>query len=348
MREIWHRQRWWVARLAMLPVHIFFFSIVVFFLVRSIPGNPVLAMTGGQVTHAMYLKLQRSLGLDGSEFQQLRTFLWHTVRLHLGDSIVSGRPVTSDVKLLLPDTLELAILGLAVAVVIALTGAYLVVLHPRNPASRLLSGYSRAAAAVPDFCLGVAGIFIFYATLHWAPAPLGLVSSNLTTPKRLSGFPLLDALLRGQGTVFLSIVEHLILPVAVLSLANAPILMKLLIRSLQEAVDAPPTRFRIATGASRATVVISMYRRALPAAVTMLGTMFGYLLGGAVVLEALFGFSGMGQYAVNAVNSKDFVALQGFLLVVGSLSLLVFFLVDLANMFLDPRRRAGVRQEVAV
>jgi peptide/nickel transport system permease protein len=332
----------------MLPVHIFFFSIVVFFLVRSIPGDPVLAMTGGQVTHAMYLKLKRSLGLDGSMMEQLRTFLDHLLHLQLGNSIVSGRPVTTDMKLLLPNTLELGILGLAAAVVIALVGAYFVVLHPQNPVSRVLAGYSRAAAAVPDFCLGVAGIFVFYATLHWAPAPLGLVSTNLNLPTRITGFPLLDALLRGQGTVALSIVEHLILPIAVLSLANAPILMKLLIRSLQEAVDAPPTRFRIATGASRPTVIVSMYRRALPAAVTMLGTMFGYLLGGAVVLEALFGFSGMGQYAVNAVNSKDFVALQGFLLIVGSLSLLVFFLVDLANMFLDPRRRAGTRQEVAI
>jgi ABC-type dipeptide/oligopeptide/nickel transport system permease component len=292
--------------------------------------------------------MKKNLGLDGTLIHQLQTFLSHTVRLQFGDSIVSGRPVIKDVQLLLPATLELAVLGLLGAVVVALLGAYLVVLHPRNLASRLLALYARAAAAIPDFCLGVTGIFIFYATLHWAPPPLGLVSTNLSLPTKITGFPLLDALLRGQGSVAASIVGHLILPVAVLALANAPVLMKLLIRSLEDSVDAAPTRFRIATGASRPMVVISLYRRALPAAVTMLGTMFGYLLGGAVVLESLFGFSGMGQYAVNAVNSKDFVALQGFLLVVGALSLVVFLLVDVANMLLDPRRRAGTRQEVTV
>ena len=85
-----------------------------------------------------------------------------------------------------------------------------------------------------------------------------------------------------------------------------------------------------------------MYRRALPATVTMMGTLFGYLLGGAVILESLFGFTGMGQYLVDAVNSKDFISLQASLLVVGALSLLVFLLVDLVNMFLDPRRKPGV------
>ena len=118
--------------------------------------------------------------------------------------------------------------------------------------------------------------------------------------------------------------------------------MKLLISGLEEAVDAPATRFRIASGAPRRVVMLRLYRRALPATVTMLGTLFGYLLGSAVIIESLFGFTGMGQYMVEAVNAKDFVAMQGFLLAVAVISLTVFLIVDLVNMSLDPRRKPGV------
>lgn len=339
------RNRWWLTRLAVLPLHLLAFSVVVFFLVRMIPGDPILTMTDGEISPEKYAEAQAALGLDGSLLEQFARYIGQIVRLDLGNALMSGRPVVSDIQLRLPATLELALIGLVAVGTFTLVSAYVMVMRPKNPVSRVLRAYARAAGAVPEFVIGVAAIFIFYATLQWAPAPLGRVPSNLRMPESVTGMPLLDSVLRGQWDVAWSMSGRLVLPIMVMALGHSAVLIKLLSRSLDEALEAPPTRFRIASGAPRFVVVVSMYRRALPAAATLYGVMFGNLIGGAVILEALFGFSGMGRYAIDAVNTSDIVALQGFLLVVAVLTLVVFLLVDLTNMLLDPRRRPGVRME---
>lgn len=334
---------WWVRRLAILPVHLLIFAVVVFFLVRLIPGDPVSVLSGGQpMTPAQYAAARDSLGLSGSIITQLRVYLEHVVTLQLGNSLISGTAVLPEMSTRLPETVELAVLAMTVSS--ALTGAlgFLVVLRPRYVVSRAVASYSRAAGAISDFCLGVAGIFLFYSVLHWAPAPIGRYDTLLNAPTRTTGFPLLDALLSQDHVLTASILTHLWLPVGVLVVAYAPMLVKLFVRSLQQAKDAQSTTFRVASGASRRMVMVSVARRALPATVAMFSTIFGFMLGGAVVVEQLFAIPGMGEYAVQAVTRSDFVALQGFLLIVGALSLLVFFLVDVVNMLLDPRRRPGV------
>jgi ABC-type dipeptide/oligopeptide/nickel transport system permease component len=341
------RQRWWVGRIAVLPIHMLLFAFVVFFLVRSIPGDPVISVTGGQITPAVYASVKHALGLDGSMLQQLGSYFKSVITLDLGNSMLSGRSVISELIVRFPATLELALMGLIAVLIVSLIGAYLVVMYPTSVLSRALRAYARTAGAIPEFCVGIALIFVFYAVLHWAPAPLGRVSPELSEPTRVTGMPFLDSVLTGNWADVRSMAGHLVLPITVEVVAQSAVLLRLLVSGLEEAVDAPPTRFRIASGAPRSLVVLSVYRRALPAMVTMLGTLFGYLLGGAVILESLFGFTGMGQYMVDAVNSKDLVAMQGFLLAVAAISLVVFLAVDLVNMVLDPRRKPGVQIEEA-
>lgn len=340
------RHRWWVTRLVVLPLHMLAFSIAVFFLVRLIPGDPVSQITGGQPVPPEQLEAAReSLGLSGPLWQQFAHYLQKIVTLDFGESMITGEPVLSNLLTRLPETVEIAVVALLGSVLVTVLAGFLIVLRPGNPASRVLLPYARAAGAVPDFILGVAGIFVFYFVLRIVPAPLGRFDPLLETPGRITGFPAVDALLAGRFDVLASMATHLALPVAVLVLAYAPLLMKLFVRALEDSVDAAPTRFRIATGASRRAVLLSVARRAAPSTVAMAGTLFGYLLGGAVVVEQLFSMPGMGQYAVNAVNSSDLVALQGFLLVIAAVSLLVFLAVDIVNMLVDPRRRPGLSEE---
>ncbi|MFT4087691.1 MAG: ABC transporter permease [Gordonia sp. (in: high G+C Gram-positive bacteria)] len=347
MRSRLGAQRWWIMRVLALPVHLLAFAIAAFFLVAAIPGDPVVALTGGQVTKANYAAIQHSLGLDQGLFSQLLHFLNNLLHLDFGTSIASGRSVASEFATRVPATVELALMGIVGVTVASLGGALLVITRPRNIISRLLRVYARTAGALPEYCLAVAGIFVFYATLHWAPAPLGRLSPTLAAPSPITHFPFLDALLSADGPVIASEAAHLALPVIVLVIANSPVVLRLLVHQLEVAVEDPATRFRAAAGASWLMVTVSMYRRALPGTVTMLGAVFGYLLGGAVVMEALFGLGGMGQYAVDSVNSADVVAMRSFLMVVAALSLTVFLLVDITNMVLDPRRRPGVRAGVA-
>ena len=338
-------QRWWVTRVLALPVHLLAFAVVAFFLVAAIPGDPVKALTGGQVTASNYAAIKRGLGLDQGIFAQLLHFLHQMVTFNFGVSIASGRPVSTEFATRLPVTVETALLAIAGVVIVSFGCALLMLVRPSDPLSRLLRLYARTAGALPEYCLAVGGIFLFYSILHWAPAPDGLLSPNLVAPNAITGLPLLDAILGNDGPAFWSEVQHLALPVVVLVIANVPVVLRLLVHQLEVAAVDPATRFRAASGAGRVMVIVSMYRRALPSTVTMLGAVFGYLLGGAVIMEDLFGLGGMGQFAIDAVNSDDVVAMRSFLMVVAALSLTVFLLVDIANMMLDPRRRPGVRAE---
>ena len=346
MSAIWHRQSWWLKRLAMLPVHLFLFAIVVFFLVRLIPGDPVRVISGGQtMTPEQYDAARESLGLTGSIFSQLGRYLGNVLTLDFGNSIVNGAGVLDEMTRRLPETVELALLAMIVSSLLTLVLGFFVVLRPRNPVSRVIGSYARAAGAIPDFCLGVAGIFVFYSVLHWAPAPIGRYDTMLNPAPKVTGFPLVDALLSSDTILLGSMAAHLWLPVLVLVIAYAPMLLKLFIRSVEQAKDAQATKFRIASGASSSMVLRSIARRALPSTIAMFGTIFGFMLGGAVIVEQLFALPGMGEYAVQAVTRSDFVALQGFLLIVAAVSLVIFLLVDIVNMILDPRRRPGAVPE---
>jgi ABC-type dipeptide/oligopeptide/nickel transport system permease component len=339
--------RWWWGRLAVLPVHLLVFVVLTFILIRLMPSDPVRAMLGQNYTPEGYAALQEKLGLAGSLPAQLWHYLVNLVHFDLGNSLFTGRPVLSELSTRLPSTVELAFLGLIASVVISLVASYVAALHPRSLVGRIVRGYAAAAGAVPEYVLAVGGILLFYSTLHVVPPPLGRLTTGVPIPPAKTNFPLLDAALDGNFVAVSDEIAHLMLPVAVMAIAHSALLVKLLISGLDEAVEAGPTRFRIATGASRRAVLMSVYRRAAPSAITMCGVLFGYLLGGAVILETLFGFNGIGAYAVDAVNSGDFIALQGFLLVVATLSLLVFLAVDLVNMIVDPRRRPGVSTEAS-
>lgn len=335
------RQRWWVARVLALPVHLLVFTVLSFALVRSMPGDPVLVLLGQNYTPEGYAALQADLGLDGTVLEQFRGYLGQLLTLDLGNSIATGRPVLTELAERLPQTLELAGLGLFFAVLTSTVAALFAVLRPTNVFSRAVRVYARTAGALPEYVVAIAALFFCYAVLHVAPAPVGRIAPELPAPATVTGFPLLDTVLQGYWPATASMVAHLVLPVLVMVIAHSALLTRMLLAGLDEAVDNSQTRFRIASGAKRSAVVTSMLRRAAPPAVTTTGTLFGYLLGGAVVIESLFGLSGLGGYAVDAVSASDVVAMQGFLLVIAALSLVVFLAVDLVNMSVDPRRRPG-------
>jgi ABC-type dipeptide/oligopeptide/nickel transport system permease component len=343
MQGFFGRNGWWIVRVGALPMQILVFTILVFLMVRAIPGDPIEIVTGGQYTPEVYATIQHAMGLDGTMTEQLQRYLIKVAQLDLGESLISGRSILEDLVLKLPATFELALLALIGVLALTFFGSYLAVIYPSNWVSRGLMAYVRTAGAIPEFALGVAAIFFFYATLHWAPAPLGRLSPFIDAPPAITHMPLVDALLSGDGSTIRSMLAHLALPIWVMVIAHAPVLMKLLIADLEAAIDAPPTRFRIASGAGRLTVMLSLYRRALPPTVTMIGNMFGHLLGGAITIEILFGFDGMGKFALDALMSADLAVMQSLMLVVAVISLVVYLLVDLVNMLLDPRRRPGKR-----
>ncbi|MEK6312274.1 MAG: ABC transporter permease [Curtobacterium sp.] len=341
MLDVLRRNRWWLTRVAMLPVHLAVFTLVIFLLLRLVPGDPITSVLGPNYTQQAYDSMQRSLGLDGSLWQQFARYVGALLHLDLGTSIQTGASVSHELGDRLPGTIELAVQGLSLTIVVSVVLAHVTVFHPRSIVAKVVTTYSRAAGALPEFVLAVAALFVFYTVLHWAPAPLGRLSTDLPTQTTLTGFPFLDSVLQAYWPGVVSMAAHLVIPLAVMTLAQSAVVVRILVSSLHTAVDDPATLFRVSTGAGRFATTASIYRRAAPPVVTMVGQMFGYLIGGTIVLETLFGFAGVGQYAVKAVQTNDYPAMQGFLLVIAALTLLVYLAVDLVTMAIDPRRRPG-------
>lgn len=337
------KHRWWAGRVAVFPLHILTFAVATFFLVRLVPGDPARTVAGPDAPFEVYQQIREEMGLNGSIFAQLGDYLGGLLTFDLGNSLLNGRSVSAEIFDRLPGTIELAVMSFVILVSVSLLLSLVVVLRPAGILARIITGYSQIAGAIPEFVLAVAGIFLFYATLQWVPAPTGRVSPGIRQPESITGLPLFDSVLHGRWEVTGSILAHLVLPISVLVLAIAPLLLKQLLSALDEAVTAPATLFRVASGAPKGTVLLSLYRRALPPTVALMGAVFGTLLGGTVILESLFGLGGLGTYAVQSVNGNDFVALQGCLLVVAIISMTVFLLVDLTNMLLDPRRKPGAK-----
>lgn len=337
------RNRWWIVRTLMLPVHIALFATLSFFLVRLLPGDPVLqALDDGQeITPEAYARMAEIMGLGGNIMDQLVVFWSRLLRFDLGVSFASNRPVWSEIFSRLPATLELATLAIfgTTLLCFALGLIYLVV--ENRTIQRLLHFYAKLAGSVPDFAVAIFGLVVFYLWLRVLPPPIGLLDPGLSQSP-ITGAPLLDALLSGNWQVFSSIVRHLILPIGVMVLVYTPTIWRQFLFSLDAAARAPCTLFRISAGATRSSIYGSLIRRSSSSMIVMIGALYGGLIGGTVVLQQLFNLGGLGRYAVDAVNAVDFLVLQGILIVIAATSLIVFFLVDIVNMVLDPRRRPGV------
>ncbi|MEO9329448.1 ABC transporter permease [Gordonia aurantiaca] len=337
----------WVGRAAgRAIVNFLIFVVAAFFLVQLIPGDPLVSSSGGRLTGEALDKARESYGLNGTLISQFWSYLTSLFGFDLGESIATGRPVAEDMATRIPATLELIGTGLFFACLVALPMSYFVVTHPTNRFSKVLRSYASSAGAIPEYVVGILFLFVFFATLAWVPAPSGRLDPILMPPPEVTGFPILDAFIAGDTEAATSYISHLILPVAVMVVSHTAILVKSLILALDTEIDDPATRFRIASGAPRRVVILSVYRRALPSAVAMLGMIFGLLLGGAVVLESLFGLGGLGQYAVDAVRASDVFALRSFLVVIAGLCLIVYFLTEVATGLLDSRRRDSRNQEV--
>jgi ABC-type dipeptide/oligopeptide/nickel transport system permease component len=340
------RNQWWLARIGRLPVDVVVFATIAFFLVRLLPGDPVvvaLSSRGTAYTEEEFLATQVAMGLDGSLWDQFVRFWAGAVTGDLGTSLVSGLPVVQEVLVRLPSTVELILLGLGSALVAAIALGFLYIRFASDRLRNAIRTYASFATSVPVFVVAIIGIVVFYVILEWLPAPLGRVSSG--TLPTVTGFPLLDEVLTGEWVLLQETLTRYILPVGAMVVTFTPNLLTQLIGGLDRELEQTTTRFQVAAGVPRRWIYFSVFRRSLSSVVVIFGLFFGGLIGGAVTVESLFGFGGLGALGIQAVEAVDFPTLQGFLIIIVAFCLVAFFVVDLVNMWLDPRRRPGVMTE---
>jgi peptide/nickel transport system permease protein len=319
-------------------------TVLAFVLVRLAPGDPALRLSGGMATDSQLAGIRERLGLTGSLFHQFKDYLGDALRGDFGTAFFTSRPVREDLLQRLPATLELITISLMISIgvslIVGMFGALGRARRTGRIVNRGIKGYGFFAGALPDFWVGILLIYLFFVTLGIAPGPTGQVDFLIDPVQRRTGSLLIDSLLAGRLDAFRSHVAHLVLPVATLVFVYSGNILKITAVSLEEALVSPSVRYARASGLGPLRTVRSALRQALAPLITISGIAFTFLLGGAVLVETVFSWGGVGQYAVQAVVNSDFPALQGFLIAATMFSLVVFLVVDILYFVANPRVKA--------
>lgn len=318
-------------------------SLVTFVIVRLLPSNPAFALAGPAASEESIKQIEQRLGLDEPILTQYWLYLKNLLHGDLGNSFVSGRPVVDDIADRLPATLELLILGLLLAFVIGVPLGILGALgRGKGISARFTTGYGLLAGAIPDFWFGLILIFIFYTELAIAPAPLGQIGTEVVAPPDVTGVVTIDSLIAGDPAAFSNAAGHLVLPLITIVFVYMAPIVKYTRSSIEDVYFQSEfiEQYR-ANGLSQRAVVGRALRNGLPPVITIVGVLFGFLLGGLVLVEQVFSWGGFGQYAVQAITNADFSAIQGVVIVAAIFNLVVYLVVDLLYFFVDPRLRSG-------
>jgi peptide/nickel transport system permease protein len=308
--------RYLLRRLGQAVVVLFGVSIAVFSIIHLVPGDPVRLALGTRFDQETYDALVARAGLDDPLVVQYANWLAGALTGDLGVSFRSGQPVTEIILERLPATVSLACGAIVVALVIALPLGLVSALRPRSAVDYVATFVSQAGISIPDFWLAIVAILVFALTLGWLPSSgyVGLTDDPVEWAR------------------------HLILPSVVVGTVSGAILTRFVRSSALEALGQDYTRTAHAKGLPpRLVINRHVLRNALVPVITVTGIQLAYLLSGVVVVEVVFAWNGLGQLALQAVETRDYPLLQGAVLLFALFFLVVNLAVDLIYAVVDPR-----------
>ena len=313
-------------------------SIVVFFMVRAIPGDPAQLLLGQQATQEQVQQVRQNMGLDKPVIVQYGIFLADALRGDLGDSIVTGRPVTTELLARFPATLELTSFAMLVAILVGVPVGVISAVKQYSLLDKFTSVLALTGISMPIFWLAMILIVIFFVNLGWLPFPGRLSTGYAVTS--ITGLVLVDSLLTLNFAAFWDGLKHLILPAIALGTIPMAVIMRMTRSSMLEVMGEDYVRTARAKGVVPWRVIFKhALRNAMLPTVTVIGLQAGLLMGGAVITETIFSWPGVGQIAYDSVNRRDYAMIQGVVLYGATLFVLVNLLVDVLYAVLDPRVR---------
>ena len=329
-----------VRRLLVAIPTLLLLSLVVFVVLRLLPVDPLSMMLPASATAADAAVLRQQLGFDRPIPVQFLIWLWEAVRGSLGNSINFRQPVTTLMLAAIPATIELALCGLLLALLISVPGgviAYVLYARKHEAAADMVVTLLQS---IPSFLWALLLIIVF--GVLWPVLPFaGRVGQGVTLPG-ITGFALLDLLLIGHLDAWLSALSHLFLPALALALSFAPLVIRVLRSGLIAAADEPYVEVLRLRGLSETRILWRhMLKNAALPTVTMIGVQFGFLFGGALLVEMIFGFPGVGNLMVQAVKGNDLPLIQGIALLFCVLTLGINAIVDVLYALLNPRLRTA-------
>ncbi|MDP3062801.1 MAG: ABC transporter permease [Chloroflexota bacterium] len=313
--------RYIVRRLIIMAPVLLLLSIVIFVLVRIVPNDPIWAMVGegsDMLTADRQAALRHELGLDRSLPVQYFNWVKGLAIGDWGNSFRTKRPVVQELATRLPYTLQLAAIAFIVSVVIGVSAGVIAALKRNSLADMMATGVAMFGVAVPEFWLALMMILLFGVVLGWLP----VFGGKLIWDEPVAGL------------------KHLILPVVALGLGGAATLMRQTRSAMLEVMGEDYIRTARAKGlAERRVVWLHALKNSLLPVVTILGIRLGHIIGGAVIIETMFSWPGVGRLAVTALKASDYPVVQVVVVMSAIVILVANLLTDIAYAYLDPRIR---------
>lgn len=312
--------------------------VLTFVLSRILPADPARGAIG-KAGAEHYAAMREKMGLDRPLYEQFGRYVSSLAQGDLGYSYSSRRPVAEEIAAYLPATFELTVAALGLALLIGIPLGVWAAARHGGAADRLAGWAAFGGVALPLFVVGLVFQVIFYRHLDWLPAA-GRIAPGLGAPEQITGMFTVDSLLTGDWDRFGSSVEHLILPAATLAIPLAAILSRLVRTAMIEALGKDYVRTARSKGLAEQRVVYRhALRNAMLPAVTMLGMLFGSLLGGAFVIEVVYNFPGLGLYVLDSILRAETAPIVSSTLIIATVYMLANLVVDIAYVFIDPRIR---------
>lgn len=325
-------------RLIMAAATLFGVALIVFILLRVVPGDPIAMMISPGATPADIAALRAHYGLDASLPVQFGIWLKAVVAGDFGTSISLKRDVLGLLGDRLPATLELAVAALVLAVLLGGAVAIAGTLARRTPLEPILDGLNGLFLAVPDFVWALALVLVFGVFVPIFPLSGRIdpgTETHFATP-----FYLIESLVTVRLAIFADIAAHMVMPVLALGLPLAAIIARVLKATLSEAMVQDYILLARLKGMSNLRLVLQeALRNAVGPTIALTGVQFTFLIGGTVIVERIFSYPGIGNLAIDAVINRDFPLIQGLVLLFGLIFILVNMGVDLAVAALNPRLR---------
>ena len=337
--EIAPMLRFALTRLSLIVPTFFGMTLLAFFLIRLVPGDPIETLAGERgIDAARHAKLLAEYGLDQPVIVQYGIYIGKVLHGDLGKSIITQAPVLSEFASLFPATIELAVCAILFALLIGIPAGILAAVKRNSVLDHGVMGVSLAGYSMPIFWWGLLLILLFSVQLDLTP-----VSGRIGVEyyfDSVTGFLLIDSLLSGQAGAFSSTLSHLILPTIVLGTNPLAVIARMTRSALLEVLGEDYIRTARAKGLSNLRVVaVHALRNALIPVITVIGLQVGVLFTGAILTETIFSWPGVGKWLIEAISRRDYPVLQGGMLLLGMVVMAVNLLVDVTYGIINPRIR---------
>jgi len=331
--------RFALTRLSLIIPTFFGMTLLAFFLIRLVPGDPVETLAGEHgIDAASHARLLHEYGLDQPVLVQYGVYIGRVLHGDLGKSLITQAPVLSEFTTLFPATIELALCAMAFALLLGIPAGILAAVRRNSILDHGVMGVSLAGYSMPIFWWGLLLILLFSVQLDLTPVSGRIDVAYYFEP--VTGFLLVDSLLSGQAGAFRSTLAHLILPTIVLGTNPLAVIARMTRSAMLEVLGEDYVRTARAKGLSELRVVaLHALRNALIPVVTVIGLQVGVLFTGAILTETIFSWPGVGKWLIEAISRRDYPVLQGGMLLLGLVVMVVNLLVDLAYGAINPRIR---------